>query len=307
MARLILVAGGSGFIGSHIVNQLWKKGHAVRVLTRNPAEARKRLHDIEVEYVKGDVREPASLAKAMEGVSTVVSSVQFPNHPVESPAKGYTYEKFDAEGTEHLVNAAKAAGSVTQFIYLSGAGVRSDRHEPWFRAKFRAETAVINSDISYTIFRPSWVYGREDRSLNRFVSFARRLPAVPLIGDGKNRVQPLFILDLTEAVVKAIANPVAQRMVFDIGGPQTLTMNEVAETILDVLGKRKPLVHQPLWLMKAIASPLSLLPKPPLSPAAIDFITMDEVIDNTDVVNALKLDLTRLADGLATYVGRSAS
>jgi NADH dehydrogenase len=304
MARLTLVAGGTGFIGSHIVNELWKKGHPVRVLTRNPADARKRLKDIDVEYLKGDVLEPASLSKAMDGVSTVVTSVQFPNHPVENPSKGYTYEKYDAQGTENLVAAAKAAGGVTQFIYLSGAGVRSDRPEPWFRAKFRAETAVINSDISYTIFRPSWVYGREDRSLNRFVRFARYLPAVPLIGNGRNRVQPLFILDLADAVVRAIGNPAARRMVFEIGGPQTLTMNEVAETILDVLGRRKPILHQPVWLMKAIASPLSLLPKPLLSPSAIDFIMMDEVVDNSDVVSALKLDLTRLADGLSTYVAR---
>lgn len=305
MPRKILVAGGTGFVGSNIVSQLWKSGHKLRVLTRNPAGAKKRLRGMEIEYVRGDVREPASLAKAIDGSEIIVNCVQFPNHPIENHAKGHTYEKFDAEGTENLIEAAKADGRVAHFIYLSGAGVRSERVEPWFKAKFRAETAVINSDIPYTIFRPSWVYGRDDRSLNRFVSFARFLPFVPIIGAGTNRVQPLFILDLVEAVTRSIDNPKAQRAVFDIGGPVTMTMDEVVETILDVLKKRKPIVHHPIWLMKTLASPLSLLPKAPLSPEAVDFITMEERVDNSDVVHVLKLELTKLADGLSTYIGRA--
>lgn len=305
MSRKILVAGGTGFIGSNIVGLLWKNGHKVRVLTRNPAEAKKRLRGIDIEYVKGDVREPASLSKAIDDSDVIINCVQFPNHPVENPVKGFTYEKFDAEGTENLVAAAKASGRVSQFIYLSGAGVRSERTEPWFKAKFRAETAIINSDIAYTVFRPSWVYGRDDHSLNRFVAFARYLPLVPVIGDGKNRVQPLFIMDLAEAVVRSIENPRALRAVFDIGGPVTMTMDEVVETILDVLKKRKPIVHHPKWLMKAVSAPLALLPRAPLSPEAIDFITMDERVDNSDVVAALKLELTSLADGLSTYIGRA--
>src|SRR5262249_45136381 len=136
------------------------------------------------------------------------------------------------------------------------------------------------SGIPYTIFRPSWVYGREDRSLNRFVKFARTLPFVPVIGDGKNRVQPLFILDLAKIVSMALENPKAINQVYEIGGPQTLTMNEIVATMLRAMGKHRPIVHHPAWFMKLAAGPLTLLPRPPLSPDAVDFITMEELVDN---------------------------
>ncbi len=311
MSGKILVAGGSGFIGSTIVTKLWRAEKPVVVMTRRTLEARQRLRDIEVDYIKGDIRDPKTLPKALKNIETVICCVQFPNHPVENPLKGYTYKKFDGEGTRNLVAAAREAGTVKRFIYLSGAGVREKRpnlaHEPWFRAKLMAERAIVESGIAYTIFRPSWVYGRDDRSLNKFISFAQSLPFVPVIGDGGNRVQPLFIMDLAKLVTAAIDNPKAENQTYDVGGPQILTMDEIVRTILEVLGKQKRIVHQPKWLMKLASLPMKVLTAPPLSPQAIDFITMEELVDNTKVLKDFELNLTPLKKALATYLNPAES
>lgn len=300
---MILVAGGTGFVGGGIVRELARRGKPVAVLTRNATKAATRFPHSEVEYREGDVREPASLAAALQGAEVVIGCVQFPNSPIENRRRGYTFEEIDAVGTERLVEAAKAAG-VQRYIYLSGAGAAPDAKYHWFRAKWRAETAVRGSGITYVIFRPSWVYGPEDHSLNRFLTMSRFLPFVPIIGDGsRQRLQPVFIDDLGWAVAEAVDNRAADNRVFEIGGPEVLTMKEIIRTALGVMGRRRFLLPIPKVLMKAQAALLRFLPGPPLTPDAIDFITMDALADSSELVEALGLRLTSLREGLSTYLG----
>jgi NADH dehydrogenase len=299
---MILVAGGTGFVGGGIVRELARRGKPVAVLTRNAGKAATRFPHVEVEYREGDVREPASLAAALQGAEVVIGCVQFPNSPIENRRRGYTFEEIDAVGTERLVEAAKAAG-VQRYIYLSGAGAAPDAKYHWFRAKWRAETAVRGSGITYVIFRPSWVYGPEDHSLNRFLTMSRFLPFVPIIGDGgRQRLQPVFVDDLGWAVAEAVENRAAENKVFEIGGPEVLTMKEIIRTALEVMDRRRFLLRIPKALMKAQATLLRFLPGPPLTPDAIDFITMDALADSSELVDALGLRLTSLREGLSTYL-----
>jgi NADH dehydrogenase len=170
-----------------------------------------------------------------------------------------------------------------------------------------AEHAIIESGIPYTIFRPSWVYGREDKSLNRFVRFAQTLPFVPVIGDGKNRVQPLFIMDLVRMIARSLELPKTMNQIYEIGGPEILTMDEVVRTILTVLEKHKPIVHHPVWFMKMAAAPMRVLRAPPLSPGMVDFVTMEELVDNTRALEDFQAHLTPLGEALATYLSSSRS
>ena len=124
---------------------------------------------------------PATLGPALVGVDTLVISLAIRNSPIEAPRRGQTFEKVDAAGTEALVAAAVLAG-VRRLVYVSGAGAAADASRHWFRAKWRAEEAVRGSGITYTIFRPSWIYGPGDHSLNRFLGMSRWLPFVPQIG-----------------------------------------------------------------------------------------------------------------------------
>jgi uncharacterized protein YbjT (DUF2867 family) len=299
---MILVAGGTGFVGGGIVRELARRGKPVAVLTRNAAKTATRFPYLEVEYREGDVRDPASLAAAVQGAEVVIGCVQFPNSPIENRRRGYTFEEVDAAGTERLVEAAKTAG-VKRYIYLSGAGAAPDAKYHWFRAKWRAETAVRDSGIAYVIFRPSWVYGPEDRSLNRFLAMSRFFPFVPIIGDGsRQRLQPVFIDDLGWAVAEAVDNRAADNRVFEIGGPEMLTMREIIRTALEVMDRRRYLLAVPKVLMKAQSALLQFLPGRPLTPDAVDFITMDALADSSVLIETLGLRLTPLREALASYL-----
>ena len=301
---MILVAGGTGFVGGGILRELARRGKRVAVLTRNAERASGRFPGLDVEYRQGDVTEPESLAAAVQGIETVVGSQQFPNSPVENPGKGHTFEEVDAEGTENLLRAARDAG-VGRYVYLSGVGASPDgRH--WFRAKWRAETAVRESGLRFTIMRPTWVFGPEDSALNRFLGMSRFLPFVPLIGNvSKQQMQPVFIDDVARATADSIENPAADGQLFELGGPDVMSMKEVVATALDVIGRRRLLSPAaPKSMMKALASVLQFMPGRPLTPDAVDFITADAVADNTAILDKLGLQLTPLRPALETYLGK---
>ncbi len=295
----ILVAGGTGFLGREITRALVERGHTLSVLSRSRPSAG--LLPPEVQWLAGDVTDPASLARPLAGVDAVVDAVQFPNSPIENPRKGLTFERIDLGGTRNLVDASVAAG-VSRFIGLSGVGAAPDAAYPWHRFKWQEEQHIVASGLAHTIFRPSWTYGPGDVSLNRFLGFARRLPFVPVIGDGRTRINPLFVNDLAVHVAAALEDPSSHSGLFEIGGPEVLTMDQVIRTALEVAGRRRPLFHQPKALMKVIAGALQFAPGRPLTPGAVDFITMDGTADTSALVAAFGLRLTPLPEALASYL-----
>lgn len=241
---LILVAGGTGFVGRGIVRELLRRGKQVSVLTRNAERAESKPGPA-VEYREGDVRDPSTLGGAMQDVKVVIGTQQFPGSPMENRSKGHTFEEVDARGTENLVTAAKAA-RVGRYVYVSGAGAARDAQRHWFRVKWRAEEAVRQSGMTYAIVRPSWIYGPEDNALNRFLKMARFLPFVPLIGSpSKQRLQPVFIDDVGVVVAEAVDNAAADNQEFELGGPEVLTMTEIVRTALEVVGRKRFLLSSP--------------------------------------------------------------
>lgn len=301
---MILVAGGTGFVGGRIVRELARRGKRVAVLTRDAARTAERHAAPEAEYRQGDVRDAESLAGALWDVEVVIGSQTFPNSPIENPARGQTFAEVDARGTENLVGAAQAAG-VRRYIYISGAGAAADAGYHWFRSKWRAETAVRESGLTYVIFRPSWVFGPGDKALNRFLSMSRLLPFVPLIGNaGKQLLQPVFVDDVARAVAEAVDSGAADNQTFDLGGPEVLSMKDIVRTALEVAGRKRLLLAAPKPLMKAMASVLQFLPGRPLTPDAVEFITMDALADPAQVQQRLGLRLTPLREALATYLGK---
>lgn len=302
---MILVAGGTGFIGSAIVRELMRQRLApVAVLSRVPSKVARRFPEFTLEARGGDVTDPASLPAALQGIETVINCVQFPASPIEIPRKGWTFENVDYRGTVNLVEASKAAG-VKRIVYLSGVGAAPDADRHWFRFKWQAEEAVRASGIPFTILRPTWVYGPEDVSLNRFLGFAKVLPFVPVFGNGQQLMQPVFVEDVAKAVVLCLQTPASINQTFEIGGPAVMTMDEVIKTALEVAGKRRFILHQPVVLGKLLGRLASLLPNPPLSADAVDFITHSAVADNGPLLAALDLRLTPLREGLASYLRRA--
>jgi NADH dehydrogenase len=300
---MILVTGGTGFVGAAAVRELARRSGAVAVLGRSAEKIARRFSGLEVEPRAADVRDAASLREAFRHAEAVIDCVQFPNSPIENRRKGWTFEQVDYHGTLNQVLAAKACG-VRRYVYVSGVGAAPDARRHWFRFKWLAEEAVRSSGVPHVIIRPTWVYGPEDAALNRFLGLARRLQFVPMFGDGQQQMQPLFIDDLARVLADALERGDGET--FEAGGPERMSMDEVLRVALEIAGVRRPILHAPVAVGKLAATFLRLLPGPPLTPDAIDFITTPAVADNTALQRVFAPRLTPLREGLASYLGRRA-
>lgn len=296
----VAVAGGTGFVGRAIAHELFRRGNRVVVLSHRGEGARGDLPDA-VELRGADVTDAEGLVAELAGVDALVISLAFRNSPIESPRRGQTFEAIDAAGTERLIAAAKAAG-VGRVVYMSGAGAAPDAPKHWFRAKWRAEEAVRGSGLTWTIIRPTWIYGPGDVSLNRFIGFARRLPMVPMTNTGRQLLAPVFIDDVARLVADSFVDPAAVNQVFGLGGPETLQMRKIIRRALAVAGLRRPIVPGPTPLIKLMTAPLRLLPNPPLTPAAVDFVNQPATVDTAPLLAKMPRRLTPLDEGLATYL-----
>jgi NADH dehydrogenase len=272
------------------------------VLSSRGEEARGALPD-DVEIRFADVTTGRGLRTALEEVDALVVALAFPNSPIERPRRGLTFEEVDAAGTERLVAAAREA-DLEAVLYISGAGAEAQAERHWFRAKWRAEEAVRGSGMRWTVLRPTWIYGPRDVSLNRFVGFARRLPAVPLTNLGRQRLAPVFVDDVAAAAADLLVRPIGAEAVFEIGGPEVLEMREVVRRAVSIAGLGRPVVPGPAPLLKLGTLPLTLLDSPPLTPGAIDFINQPAVVDPAPLRDALGREMRSLNEGLATYLGR---
>jgi len=298
---MILVSGGTGMVGSAIVAELLRQGEPVAVLGRDRAKVQQAFAGT-VEAREADVTQPASLAAAFEGVDVVVNAVQFPTSPIEVPRKGWTFEEVDYRGTVNQVEAARAAG-VKRFVYVSGVGAAPDASKHWFRFKWQAEEHLRNSGIEWAIVRPTWVYGPRDVSLNRLLNFSNILPFVPMFGDGNQAMQPVFVDDVGRVVATAATRPEAANQLFELGGPEVLSMNDVLNAGLQAKGRKRPILHQPMFVGKAIGTVMSLLPiTPPLTADAVEFIASPAVADARNLQAVLAPELTPLHEGLRTYL-----
>jgi NADH dehydrogenase len=296
----VVVAGGTGFIGREVVARLLETGDdQVVVTTRDPATAPD--WGGRVERVQAFAGDAVSLGRAFTKADVVVQAIQFSNHPVEDRRRGRTYLEVDGKGTTAAAKVARAVG-VRRFVYLSGAGAGQGRPQPWFRAKDMAEAAIRESGMESVLLRPSWIYGPGDRSMNRFVAFCRYLPVVPIIGDGRTAVDPIAVADVARCVIESVRRGDAAGRAFELGGPERLTMDQIVRTIQKVLGKRRPLLHHPVPLMKLLVLPMQALPRPMLSPGAIDFVTQEVPLDPKPAMEYFGFPFKRLEAGLREYL-----
>jgi NADH dehydrogenase len=294
----IVVAGGTGFIGREVVRRLLQDGgHEVVVTTRDPGRD---LWGGRVRLEQAWAGDRVSMGKAFMGAEVVVQAIQFPNHPVEDPSKGRTYMEVDGRGTSVAAETARKLG-VRRFVYLSGAGAGQGRDKPWFKAKDVAEDAIRGSGMEYGLLRPSWIYGPNDRSMNKFVTFCRRLPVIPVIGDGTTPVYPIHVQDVARCAADLVTRADATAATFELGGHRH-TMDDVIRTIQHVLGKPRPLLHHPVRLMKVLTKPLTLLPEPPLSPTAVEFVTEAVEIDPRPAQEYFGFTFRTLEAGLREYL-----
>jgi uncharacterized protein YbjT (DUF2867 family) len=291
--RTVLVTGGTGFVGPHVVHALRARGMPVRALVRDPARA-SRLTSWGVELCTGDVTDPGSLVAACTGVGTVVHLVAIiRGRPAD-------FERVMAQGTRDVVAAAQEAG-VRRFVLASALGLdeRSKDAVPYFAAKWEMEGAVRESGLEHVIFRPSFVFGRDGGVLPTFVRLARYAPVTPIIGPGTQRLQPIWIEDLAEYYSLAVTEPAATNRAFELGGPDAVSWNEFWERLKRVLGVRRPSVHVPFGAMRLQASVTERLPGAPVTRDQVAMLELgDNVVSDPSAVDTFELPLVSLDEQL---------
>jgi uncharacterized protein YbjT (DUF2867 family) len=290
----VLVTGGTGFIGSRVVHALRAAGHEVRALVRDPGRANS-LRSWGCELVQGDLTEPASLSAAAEGSHAVVHLASI------ITGRPSDFERVMIEGTRDLVSAAKEAGS-RRFVLMSALGTSEQNRDlvPYFGAKWEMEQIVQGAGLEHVIFRPSFVFGKDGGSLTTFIRQVRWSPVTTIVGDGTQRLQPIWVDDVAAFFAAGVDLAAAANRTFELGGPDVVTWNELYERIRRTLGARRATLHLPVGLVRAGAAVAELLPKPPITRDQLTMLTEggDQVCDTAPAVETFDVALVGLDEQL---------
>jgi len=291
----LAVVGATGFIGRALLTALSGTPHQVTAVTH--ASPSGNSFGGNIRFTAGDIHERESLHAAFHGAEAVFHLVG-----IIAETRKLTFEKTIVGGTRHLVDAACDAG-VKKLIYLSGLGTSANPISKYFRAKWESEIIIRNSGLEYVILRPSFVFGPEDKSINRFAKMFRRLPFAPVIGDGRYQVQPLFVGDLVQMLISSLDNARAQNQVIEMGGPEIFEFREIVAIIKKSLNIRRVNIYIPFWFMKINAMILEGIMKP--APVTVDQLKMlqaGSAADNRLMQEIFNITLTPFEDKLKEYL-----
>jgi uncharacterized protein YbjT (DUF2867 family) len=293
---VILVTGGTGFIGPRVVHALRQRDRPVRALVRRPSGRQAAtLATWGAELVQGDMTERESLRRAAAGCDVVVHLVAIRQGRAEQ------FRRVMEEGTHELVAAAREAG-VGRFVLMSALGTSEETKDlvPYYHAKWEQEQMVRSSGLEHVVFRPSFVFAADGGILPTFRRLARVSPVTPIIGSGRQRIQPIWIEDVAAYFASAVDSAEAANRTFELGGPDVVSWNELWERLKRTLGLRRPSLHVPTRLMRANALLTERLPGN--IPLTRDLLTMlehgDNVVSNDEAVRAFRLPLVPLDEQL---------
>jgi NADH dehydrogenase len=273
---LVTVFGGSGFLGRHVVRALARAGYRIRNAVRRPDLAG-HLQPLgrvgQIHSVQANLRYPASIEAAVRDADVVINLV------------GILFERgrqrfatVQAEGAGHVARAA-AAGDA-RLVHISALGADKESPSLYARTKAAGEEAVFAAAPDATILRPSIVFGPEDDFFNRFAALARIAPALPLIGGGGTKFQPVFVGDVAQAVTQAANGATRDGTIYELGGPEVKTFKELMEFVLAVTERRRLLLPLPFALASLPAKLLQFLPKPLLTPDQVELLKRDNIVSD---------------------------
>ncbi|QIF80331.1 complex I NDUFA9 subunit family protein [Brevundimonas sp. 'scallop'] len=284
---VVTLFGGSGFIGSQAVRALARRGWRIRVAVRNPVlaiEIQPLGDPGQIQFMRCDITNPADVAQAVRGADAVVNLVG-----VLHDAGGKRgFDSVHTEAAKTIAEAAKAAG-VERLVQISAIGADAASPSAYGRTKAQAEAGVRDVYPDAVILRPSLVFGAGDSFLNRFAAMATMAPALPLIGGGETRFQPVYVGDVAEAIARGVTRADAAGRTYELGGPSLYTFREVLELVRRETGRDRMLVSVPFIVAKPLGSLLQLSRFVGLTPP----LTRDQVLmlekDNVVAADALGL------------------
>ncbi len=290
MTGLVTVFGGSGFVGRHVVRALAKRGWRVRPAVRRPDLAG-HLQPMggvgQIMPVQANLRYPDSVMRAVDGADAVVNLVG-----ILYETGRQSFDAVQAEGPRAVATAAARAG-IARLVQMSAIGADASSPAAYARTKAAGEAAVLAEVPSAVILRPSIIFGPEDNFFNQFASLARILPALPLIGGGETRFQPVFVGDVAEAVALALEGKATAGAAYELGGPAVWSFRRILEYILKETGRNRPLIPLPFPVAELQGRILQMLPMKPL-------LTRDQVLmlKSDNVVSDAAIAAGRTLQGL---------
>jgi uncharacterized protein YbjT (DUF2867 family) len=273
--RLITIFGGSGFIGRHLVGRLAAKGYQIRLAVRDPESAVQLMTQGNVGQIVGlktNIRNQTSVEKAVAGSDIVINLVG-----LLYEAGSQSFGAVHVDGAERVARAAKAAGA-TQFIHMSALGADKDHESDYARSKAVGEELVAKEFPGATILRPSVVFGTDDDFFNRFAQILSLAPVFPLSDGGQAKMQPVWIEDLVNAMVRILEDPSQQGKIWELTGPEAISFHDLMKRVLDYTNRNCLLVPVPASLMSFMAFFMNLAPgRPQLTPDQVKLLKVDNI------------------------------
>ena len=303
---LITVFGGSGFLGKYVIRELVKQGWRVRVAVRRPhtAQELKVIGNVgQVQLVQANLRFEKSVERAVEGSDAVINLVALLFEDGKQ-----SFESLHVRGAEKLAKAAAAQG-VTNFVQVSAIGADVESDSDYARTKAEGEATVRAAIPSADIMRPSIIFGAEDQFFNRFAAMTQIAPALPLLGGGDTKFQPVYVGDVAEAIAKVAAQGTSGKT-YELGGPRTYSFKELMQFMLETIDRKRVLAPVP-WFVANIMGFAGEISG--MAPFVKPFLTRDQVknlkIDNVVADDALGfgelgIRLETVEAIVPTYLGR---
>ena len=280
--KIVTIFGGTGFVGRHIVRRLAKAGYTVKVATR----AAERAYFLRPCGTPGqiipltcDFKNPASIAAAVEDANTVINCIG-----ILYEKKRGAFRRAHIDTPRTIAAAAREAG-VKNLIHISALGIDGNKSR-YPATKREGEKAVREEFPNAAILRPSVIFGPEDTFFNMFAELSRYTPALPLIGGGRTRFQPVYVGDVADAVMACINNPAASGKTFALGGPEIVTFREIYARLFKATGRKRCLISLPFGIAKIQASFLQMLPHPLLTRDQVESLKTDNIV----MAGSLKLE-----------------
>jgi uncharacterized protein YbjT (DUF2867 family) len=284
---LVTVFGGSGFIGRYVVGALARRGWRVRVAVRQPhlAHHLQPLGTVgQIMPVQANVRHAESIAAACSGADAVINLVA-----VLYNSGAQTFDSVHVHGSGAVAEAAREAGA-RRLVHMSALGADPDSPSAFARSKAEGEARALQAMTETAVVRPSVVFGAEDNFFNRFAGMARMSPALPLIGGGHTKFQPVYAGDVAEGIVRLLTLPGAGGKAYEFGGPEVLTFRELMEFMLNAIQRRRMLVPIPWSIARLQAAVLQVLPSPPLTMDQVELLKTDNIVSEAAIRAGLTLE-----------------
>jgi uncharacterized protein YbjT (DUF2867 family) len=285
---MLLITGGTGFVGRRVAARLVAQGESVRALARRGAD----LPGVEMQV--GDVRDVASVVSAARGCQAVIHLVG-----IIRERRGATFRRVHVEGTRSVIRACQEAG-VTRLLHMSALGARPNARASYHRTKWEAEEVVRASGLAATIFRPSVIFGAGGEFLPTIRRLVRsRSPILPILGPGTSLLQPIWIEDVVTCFVKTLDLPETAGHSYNLGGPEAIGFEELVDLVAADEGVEKRKFHLPVLLARPAIAVLSrLVPGFPITSEQLTMLLEDSVCDITEMTRVFGVASARLGEHL---------